>query len=56
MPAHHHHHHHGESPAAAREPWLTDPLALASGAGSRLVLALALLAVLWGGVMWALAA
>jgi hypothetical protein len=38
------------------EPWLADPLALASGTASRLVLAALLLAVLWGGVLWALAA
>ncbi len=40
----------------AREPWLADPLALASGVLSRLVLAAGLLVVLWGGVMWALSA
>lgn len=45
--------HHAHSHA---EPWLTDPLALASGTVSRLVLAAVLLAVLWGGVLWALAA
>jgi len=38
------------------EPWLTDPLALAAGTASRLVLAAVLLVVLWGGVFWALAA
>jgi hypothetical protein len=35
---------------------LTDPLALASGTASRLLLALVLLALLWGGVAWALLA
>ncbi|WP_277755245.1 hypothetical protein [Teichococcus oryzae] len=35
---------------------LADPLALSAGAGARLMLAALLLAVLWGGVLWALAA
>ncbi|MFC3126293.1 hypothetical protein ACFOD4_14590 [Pseudoroseomonas globiformis] len=35
---------------------LRDPLVLAAGAGSRLALAALLLAALWGGVAWALAA
>ncbi|MDQ1078735.1 hypothetical protein QE401_001261 [Pseudoroseomonas cervicalis] len=30
-----------------------DPLALSSGAGARLALSLLLLALLWGGVVWA---
>ncbi|WP_272874751.1 hypothetical protein [Roseomonas marmotae] len=33
-----------------------DPLALAAGTGARLVLAMLLLALLWGGVFWALGA
>ncbi len=32
-----------------------DPLALSSGAGARLALALGVLVVLWGCVAWALA-
>lgn len=35
---------------------LPDPLALSSGAASRLVLAGAVAAVLWAGVAWAMAA
>lgn len=35
---------------------LTDPLALAAGTGARLLLAALLLALLWGGVLWALQA
>jgi hypothetical protein len=35
---------------------LTDPLALAAGTGTRLLLAAVLLALLWGGVLWALRA
>lgn len=35
---------------------LADPLALSSGALARLALAALLLALLWGGVFWALAA
>lgn len=31
-----------------------DPLALSSGAGARLVLAAALLALVWAGVAWAM--
>lgn len=37
-------------------PRLTDPLALASGAASRLMLAGAVALVLWGAVAWAMAA
>ncbi|WP_255528774.1 hypothetical protein [Roseomonas sp. KE0001] len=33
---------------------LPDPLDLAAGAAARLVLAVPLLALLWGGVAWAL--
>jgi hypothetical protein len=39
-----------------RSPLLTDPLALAAGTGARLLLALLLLVLLWGGVLWALRA
>ena len=39
---------------APRLPPLTDPLALASGAGARLLLAAVLLVLLWSGVLWAL--
>jgi|GEM_PF-2889510 len=35
---------------------LTDPLALASGAASRLVVAGAVAAVLWAAVAWAMSA
>jgi hypothetical protein len=35
---------------------LHDPLALSSGAGARLLLALGVLAGLWAAVAWALAA
>ena len=41
---------------ALRSPLLTDPLALAAGTGARLLLAAVLLALLWGGVLWALQA
>ncbi len=37
-------------------PLLADPLALSAGTPARLVLAALLLALLWGGVAWALAA
>jgi hypothetical protein len=37
-------------------PRWTDPLALSSGAGARLVLAAAVAAGLWAAVFWALAA
>ncbi|MFC3000528.1 hypothetical protein [Falsiroseomonas tokyonensis] len=33
-----------------------DPLALSSGVGARMLLVLAVLAGLWGAVLWALAA
>jgi hypothetical protein len=42
--------------SASRAPLVTDPLALASGTAARLLLAAVLLALLWGGVLWALAA
>jgi hypothetical protein len=42
--------------SATRPSFLSDPLALSAGTGARLLLAAALLAVLWGGVLWALAA
>lgn len=38
-----------------RLPW-TDPLALSSGAGARMALALTVAAALWAAVAWALAA
>ena len=40
-----------------REPFALplDPLALAAGVPARLALSAALLALLWGGVAWALA-
>jgi hypothetical protein len=37
-------------------PSFPDPLALSAGTVSRLVLAAVLLALLWGGVAWALLA
>ena len=36
-------------------PLITDPLALSDGAAARLVLAAAVLAVLWLAVAWAMA-
>jgi hypothetical protein len=41
------------SPNRPTFPW-PDPLALASGTASRLVLAAVLLVLLWAGVLWAL--
>jgi hypothetical protein len=35
---------------------MTDPLSLSAGIGARLIASAALLAVLWAGVAWALAA
>lgn len=35
-------------------PRFPNPLALSAGAGARLLLAAGLLAVLWGGVFWAM--
>ena len=35
---------------------LTDPLALAAGAGARMILAAGVAGALWGAVLWALAA
>jgi hypothetical protein len=37
-------------------PSIPDPLALASGVASRLMLAGGVAAVLWAGVLWAMAA
>ncbi len=38
-----------------RLPW-SDPLALSAGAGARLLLAAGVAALLWLGVLWAMAA